>query len=126
MKAEEAKRLKKREEENKRLKRFLAAAELDNAISREALGETDKPCTPQGSGQPSPAKAGRQRTLGVLGFGRTRRDAMLPAVARGSSIAAGGTDAGTGARVSALRLSANLGLLTAGGFAIPSPTYPGL
>ena len=37
MKAEEAKRLKKLEEENKRLKRLLAAAELDKAILREVL-----------------------------------------------------------------------------------------
>ena len=37
MKAEEAKRLKKLEEENKRLKRLLADAELDTAILREAL-----------------------------------------------------------------------------------------
>lgn len=37
MKAEEAKRLKKLEEENKRLKRLLADAELDKAILREVL-----------------------------------------------------------------------------------------
>jgi putative transposase len=37
MKAEEAKRLKKLEEENQRLKRLLAEAELDKAILREAL-----------------------------------------------------------------------------------------
>jgi transposase-like protein len=37
MKAEEAKRLKKLEDENKRLKRLLAEAELDKAILREVL-----------------------------------------------------------------------------------------
>ena len=37
MKAEEAKRLKELEEENKRLKRLLADAELDKAILKEAL-----------------------------------------------------------------------------------------
>jgi putative transposase len=37
MKAEEAKRLKQQEEENKRLKHLLAAAELDKAILQEAL-----------------------------------------------------------------------------------------
>ena len=37
MKAEEAKRLKKLEEENRRLKRLLAEAELDKAILREVL-----------------------------------------------------------------------------------------
>jgi putative transposase len=37
MKAEEAKRLKHLEEENKRLKRLLADAELDKAILREVL-----------------------------------------------------------------------------------------
>ena len=37
MKAEEAKRLKKLEEENKRLKHLLAEAELDKAIFKEAL-----------------------------------------------------------------------------------------
>jgi transposase-like protein len=37
MKAEEAKRLKKLEEENKRLKWLLAEAELDKAILREVL-----------------------------------------------------------------------------------------
>lgn len=37
IKAEKAKRLKKLEEENKRLKRLLADAELDAAILREAL-----------------------------------------------------------------------------------------
>jgi len=37
MKAEEAKRLKHLEEENKRLKKLLAKAELDKAILKEAL-----------------------------------------------------------------------------------------
>lgn len=37
MKAEEAKRLKELEEENRRLKKLLAEAELDKAILREAL-----------------------------------------------------------------------------------------
>jgi putative transposase len=37
MKAEEAKRLKTLEEENKRLKKLLAEAELDKAILREVL-----------------------------------------------------------------------------------------
>jgi putative transposase len=37
MKAEEAKRLRELEEENKRLKRLLAEAELDKAILKEAL-----------------------------------------------------------------------------------------
>ena len=37
MKAEEAKRLKRLEEENKRLKHLLADAELDKAILKEAL-----------------------------------------------------------------------------------------
>ena len=37
MKTEEAKRFKKLEEENKRLKRLLVEAELDKAILREAL-----------------------------------------------------------------------------------------
>jgi hypothetical protein len=37
MKAEEAKRLKHLEEENKRLKKHLAEAELDKAILKEAL-----------------------------------------------------------------------------------------
>ena len=37
MKAEEAKRLKKLEEENQRLKKLLAKAELDKAILREVL-----------------------------------------------------------------------------------------
>ena len=37
MKAEEAKRLKHLEEENKRLKKLLAEAELDKAILREVL-----------------------------------------------------------------------------------------
>jgi transposase-like protein len=37
MKAEEAKRLKELETENKRLKRLLAEAELDKAILKEAL-----------------------------------------------------------------------------------------
>lgn len=37
MKAEEAKRLKELEQENKRLKHLLAEAELDKAILKEAL-----------------------------------------------------------------------------------------
>lgn len=37
MKAEEAKRLKELEEENRRLKKLLAEAELDKAILKEAL-----------------------------------------------------------------------------------------
>ena len=37
MKAEEAKRLKELEEENKRLKKLLADAELDKAILKEAM-----------------------------------------------------------------------------------------
>ena len=37
MKAEEAKRLKQLEEENQRLKKLLAEAELDKAILREVL-----------------------------------------------------------------------------------------
>lgn len=37
MKAEEAKRLKELEEENNRLKKLLAEAELDKAILKEAL-----------------------------------------------------------------------------------------
>jgi putative transposase len=37
MKAEEAKRLRRLEEENRRLKKLLAEAELDKAILREAL-----------------------------------------------------------------------------------------
>jgi transposase-like protein len=37
MKAEEAKRLRQLEEENKRLKHLLAEAELDKAILKEAL-----------------------------------------------------------------------------------------
>ena len=37
MKAEEAKRLKHLEEENKRLKKLLGKAELDKAILKEAL-----------------------------------------------------------------------------------------
>jgi transposase-like protein len=37
MKAEEAKRLKKLEQENQRLKKLLAEAELDKAILREVL-----------------------------------------------------------------------------------------
>lgn len=37
MKAEEAKRLKKLEQENKRLKNLLAEAELDKAILKEAM-----------------------------------------------------------------------------------------
>jgi len=37
MKAEEARRLKEVEEENKRLKKLLAEAELDKAILKEAL-----------------------------------------------------------------------------------------
>lgn len=37
MKAEEAKRLKELEEENRRLKRLLAEAELDKLILKEAL-----------------------------------------------------------------------------------------
>jgi len=37
MKAEEAKRLKQLEDENKRLKKLLADAELDKAILKEAL-----------------------------------------------------------------------------------------
>ena len=37
MKAEEAKRLRELEEENRRLKKLLAEAELDKAILREAL-----------------------------------------------------------------------------------------
>ncbi len=37
MKAEEAKRLKELENENKRLKKLLAEAELDKAILKEAL-----------------------------------------------------------------------------------------
>ena len=38
MKAEEAKRLKELDQENKRLKKLLAEAELDKAILKEALG----------------------------------------------------------------------------------------
>jgi transposase-like protein len=41
MKAEEAKRLHALEEENKRLKRLLAEAELDKAILKEALEGND-------------------------------------------------------------------------------------
>ena len=37
MKAEEAKRLKELDDENKRLKKLLAEAELDKAIIKEAL-----------------------------------------------------------------------------------------
>jgi transposase-like protein len=37
MKAEEAKRLKELEDENKRLKKLLAEAELDKAILKEVL-----------------------------------------------------------------------------------------
>jgi putative transposase len=37
MKSEEAKRLKELDDENKRLKRLLAEAELDKAILKEAL-----------------------------------------------------------------------------------------
>jgi len=37
MKAEEAKRLKALEQENKRLKKLLAEAELDKAILKEAM-----------------------------------------------------------------------------------------
>ena len=37
MKAQEAKRLRELEEENRRLKKFLAEAELDKAILKEAL-----------------------------------------------------------------------------------------
>ena len=37
MKAEEAKRLKELEEENRRLKKLLAEAELDKAILKEAI-----------------------------------------------------------------------------------------
>ena len=37
MKAEEAKRLKELEEENRRLKKLLAEAEVDKAILKEAL-----------------------------------------------------------------------------------------
>lgn len=73
MKAEEAKKVRKLEEENKRLRRLLAAAELDNAILRESLGEIDMPCTPQGSGQPRPAEAGRQRALACRVLGRPRQ-----------------------------------------------------
>jgi len=43
MKAEEAKRLKELENENTRLKRLLADAELDKAILREAMNHLGKP-----------------------------------------------------------------------------------
>ncbi len=42
MKAEEAKRLKELEEENKRLKRLLADAEIDKSILREAINFVKK------------------------------------------------------------------------------------
>ena len=43
MKAEEARRLKELEQENARLKRLLADAELDKAILKEALDHLGKP-----------------------------------------------------------------------------------
>ena len=43
MKAEEAKRLKELEIENKRLKHLLAEAELDKAIMKEAIDYLGKP-----------------------------------------------------------------------------------
>ena len=46
MKAEEAKRLKELEEENERLKKLLAEAELDKAILKRPWRETDESCTP--------------------------------------------------------------------------------
>ncbi len=42
MKAQEAKRLKELEEENKRLKRLLADAEIDKSILREAINFVKK------------------------------------------------------------------------------------
>ena len=43
MKAEEARRLKELEQENARLKRLLADAELDKAILKEAIDHLEKP-----------------------------------------------------------------------------------
>ena len=43
MKAEEARRLKELEQENARLKRLLADAELDKAILKEAIEHMEKP-----------------------------------------------------------------------------------
>ena len=79
--------------------------------------ETDESCTPQGGGWRSPAEAGRVRTSGVQGLGTTASDAALPAAAAGVRAAAGGADAGVGAGASALRLSADLGVVATGGLA---------
>ena len=43
MRVEQAKRLKELEQENSRLKSLVADLSLDNAILKEAAGETSKP-----------------------------------------------------------------------------------
>jgi transposase-like protein len=97
MKAEEAKRLKKLEEENKRLKRCWPRRNSTRPFSVRCWRETDQSCTPQGGGGRGPAKAGRQRTSGVQDLGTTTSDATLPPAAAGVRAAVGGADAGVGA-----------------------------
>ncbi len=59
MKVDEAKRLKVREQENVRLTRLLAGAELDRRSSRTQPRETSEPGAPSGCGRGSPPAASR-------------------------------------------------------------------
>ena len=65
MKAEEAKRLKELEDENKRLKKLVAEAELDKAILKEALRETTEPDAAAGGGPAIRRIAVRFRNVGL-------------------------------------------------------------
>jgi hypothetical protein len=49
MKATEAKRLKELEQENSRLKRLLAEAELDKAMLKELVAPSGAPCGATGN-----------------------------------------------------------------------------
>jgi len=65
MKSEEARRLKELDEENRRLKKLLAEAELDRRSSRRHFGETTEP-DPQASGHcPSATDLGSERASGL-------------------------------------------------------------
>ena len=67
MKAEEAKRLKHLEEENKRLKKLWPRRNWTRRSSRRPSRETSEPCPPAGGGRACPATVGRVRASGVQG-----------------------------------------------------------
>ena len=114
LRTDQAKRFKELEQENARLKRLLADAELDKAIlARGRLGKLLSPTVgvgPSAHVRETLDRVSERRACRVLGQARATQRRPAPRSRRRTAI--GRADHGVGERLRSLRLSPDYGLIT--------------